>query len=252
MEDFTGHNACYLYKGVSSEKNKRSDIKAKEVVLAPHEGIVSSKIWLKCRIKCLNNKQSTKSGKPKNSWLVGKVKCGNCGYALTVAKAKTKWGRYFVCSSRLNQKLCKGVGKTIYADLLEQYMLTAIKKKLSGFQELTYDDSENVNPKLNENKILLSRLENEIKQLLEKVSTANDVLMTYINEKIVLLDTQKNELKKEIYKISSNVEEGSMRVIKNHVNQWEELSFADKQAVVDTLVQVIYIADDRIEITWNV
>ncbi len=43
-----------------------------------------------------------------------------------------------------------------------------------------------------------------------------------------------------------------MRVIKNHVNQWEELSFADKQAVVDTLVQVIYIADDRIEITWNV
>lgn len=252
VEDFTGHNACYLYKGVSSEKNKRSDINAKEVVLAPHEGIVSSKIWLKCRIKCLNNKQSTKSGKPKNSWLVGKVKCGNCGYALTVAKAKTKWGRYFVCSSRLNQKLCKGVGKTIYADLLEQYMLTAIKKKLSCFQELTYDDSENVNPKLNENKILLSRLENEIKQLLEKVSTANDVLMTYINEKIVLLDTQKNELKKEIYKISSNVEEGSMRVIKNHVNQWEELSFADKQAVVDTLVQVIYIADDRIEITWNV
>ncbi len=252
VEDFTGHNACYLYKGVSSEKNKRSDINAKEVVLAPHEGIVSSKIWLKCRIKCLNNKQSTKSGKPKNSWLVGKVKCGNCGYALTVAKAKTKWGRYFVCSSRLNQKLCKGVGKTIYADLLEQYMLTAIKKKLSGFQELTYDDSENVNPKLNENKILLSRLENEIKQLLEKDSTANDVLMTYINEKIVLLDTQKNELKKEIYKISSNVEEGSMRVIKNHVNQWEELSFADKQAVVDTLVQVIYIADDRIEITWNV
>lgn len=252
VEDFTGRNACYLYRGSSSGANKRSDLNDKDVVLAPHEGFVSSKVWLKCRIKCLNNKQSTKSGKPKNSWLVGKVKCGNCGYALTVAMAKTKWSRYFVCSSRLNQKLCKGVGKTIYADLLEQYMLSAIKKKLSEFQELTSDANESVNPKLNEDKIRLNKLEDEIKQLLEKVSNANDVLMKYINEKIVLLDAQKSELKKEIYKISSNVEEGSMRVIKNHVDKWEELSFDDKQAVVDTLIQVIYIAGDKIDITWNI
>ncbi|MDF2801138.1 MAG: hypothetical protein K0S61_1041 [Anaerocolumna sp.] len=68
-------------------------------------------------------------------------------------------------------------------------------------------------------KIRLSRLEDEIKQLLEKVSNANDVLMKYINEKIVLLDTKKNELKKEIYKISSNVQESSMRVIKNHLDK---------------------------------
>lgn len=252
VEDFTGHNACYLYRGASSGVNKRSDLNDKDVVLAPHEGLVSSKLWLKCRIKCLNNKQSTMSGKPKNSWLVGKVKCGNCGYALTVARAKTKWGRYFVCSSRLNQKLCQGVGKTIYADLLEQYMLTAIKKKLSEFQQLTFDNNENVNPKLNEDKIRLSRLEDEIKQLLEKVSNANDVLMKYINENIVVLDAQKNELKKEIYKLSSNVQESSLRVIKNHVDKWEELSFADKQAVVDALIQVIYIAGDKIDITWNV
>ena len=82
--DFTGYNACYLYKGTVSTSRKQSDLSEKEIVLAPHKGFIPSKTWLACRIRCLNNGQSTKTCKPKNSWLVG--------------KAKTKWGRYFVCS----------------------------------------------------------------------------------------------------------------------------------------------------------
>ena len=85
--DFTGYNACYLYKGTVSTSRKQSDLSDKEIVLAPHKGFISSKTWLTCRIRCLNNRQSTKTCKPKNSWLVGKVKCGKCGYALTIRKA---------------------------------------------------------------------------------------------------------------------------------------------------------------------
>ena len=73
---------------------------------------------LACRIRCLNNRQSTKTCKPKNSWLVGKVKCGKCGYALTIRKAKTRWGRYFVCSqSGSRGSNCTGAGCTVYADV---------------------------------------------------------------------------------------------------------------------------------------
>jgi len=33
---------------------------------------------------------------------------------------------------------------------------------------------------------------------------------------------------------------------------WETLSFEGRQAVVDTLIKVISIADGNIEITWNI
>ncbi len=252
IEDFTGSNACYLYKGATSETSKFNNLADKDLVLAPHEGVISSKVWLKCRRKCLNNKQSTKPLKAKNSWLVGKVKCGKCGYALTVAKANTKWGRYFVCSNRLNMKTCEGVGKTIYADILEQYMLAAIKKKLEEFNELTADDELGTNPKLNEEKIRLSRLEDEIEQLLNKVGCANETLMKYINEKIEVLDAERAELKKEIYKLSSAANDNNFIVVKNHVDKWSDLTFSDRQAVVDALISIIYITGDQIEITWKI
>ena len=58
------------------------------------------------------------------------------GYALTIRKAKTKWGRYFVCSQSGNHGNCKGAGCTIYADVLEEYMLGAIKERLSEFHTM--------------------------------------------------------------------------------------------------------------------
>ena len=45
--------------------------------------------------------------------------------------------------------------------------------------------------------------------------------------------------------------EGKVKQITNHVNTWQTLSFEGRQAVVDTLVKVIRIADSNIEITWN-
>ena len=149
-------------------------------------------------------------------------------------------------------KTCEGVGKTIYADILEQYMLAAIKKKLKEFNELTADDELGTNPKLNEEKIRLSRLEDEIEQLLNKVGCANETLMKYINEKIEVLDAERAELKKEIYKLSSAANDNNFIVVKNHVDKWSDLTFSDRQAVVDALISIIYITGDQIEITWKI
>ena len=49
----------------------------------------------------------------------------------TIRKAKTKWGRYFVCSqSGSRGSNCTDTGCTVYADVLEEYMLGAIKERL--------------------------------------------------------------------------------------------------------------------------
>lgn len=248
--DFTGYNACYLYKGTVSDTRKQCDLTDKEIVLAPHMGFIPSKTWLACRLRCLNNRQSTKTCKPKNSWLVGKVKCGNCGYALTIRKAKTKWGRYFVCSQSGN--ICKGAGCTIYADVLEDYMFKAIQTKLSEFKELSAVAEENVSQRSTEKKIRLTQIDEEINELLSKVAGANNVLMKYINDKISELDAARQTLQEELLVETVTDTTGKVKQITNHVDKWDSLSFEDKQAVVDTLIKVIRIANGNIEITWRI
>ncbi len=76
--------------------------------------------------------------------------------------------------------------------------------------------------------------------------------MKYIDEKVSELDTQRKVLQEEI--VTANVTDtaGRLMQITNHVKAWETLSFEDRQAVVDTLIKVIRIADGNIEITWNI
>ena len=254
VSDFTGRNACYLYKGTASTTRKQCDLTDKEIVLAPHEGIVSSRDWIKCRIRCLNNRQSTRTCKPKNSWLAGKVKCGNCGYGLTIAKADTKWHRYFICAtaSATKKAKCGGTGGTVYADVLEEYMLKAIRERLAEFQTLSKHEEHRISPKVNEHKIRLTEIDKEIEDLLSKVVGANAILMQYINNKVEALDAERRRLQEETISLTHQPDNNSMNVITNHTLNWEETAFTDKQAVVDALIKVITIADGNIEITWNI
>lgn len=252
VSDFTGCNACYLYKGTVSKTRKQCDLADKEIVLAPHKGFIPSKTWIACRIRCLNNRQSTKTCKAKNSWLAGKVKCGNCGYALVVRKAKTKHGRYFVCSCAGNSGACKGTGCTIYADVLEEYMLNAIRDKLSEFKKLSSGKDAGANPQLSKTKIRLTQIDEEINGLLSKVANANSVLLKYINDKISELDTERQTLQEELLSLTVSKAGDKIGQITDHVGKWDKTSFEDKQTVVDTLIKVIKIANGNIEITWKI
>ena len=254
VSDFTGYNSCYLYKGEISKTRKQYDLTDKEIVLAPHEGIVSSRDWIKCRIRCLNNRQSTRTCKPKNSWLVGKVKCGKCGYGLTIVKADTKWHRYFICSTALATKKaeCTGTGGTVYADVLEAYMLQAIRERLAEFHTLSKQEDHHTNPRINANKIRLAEIDKGIENLLSKVAGATPVLMEYINKEAEALDAERKQLQEETLSLTHQSDSSSLSMISDHVQKWEETTFEDKQAVVDTLIKVITIADDKIEITWNI
>ena len=254
VSDYTGYNACYLYQGTVSKTRKQLDLTDKEIVLAPHQGIIPSGDWLKCRIRCLNNRQSTKTCKATASWLAGKVKCGKCGYGLTIVKANTKWHRYFVCAAALATKKenCQGTGGTIYADVLEEYMLNAIRNKLSEFKTLSQKKKKQINPKINKNKIRMSEIENEINDLLSKVVGANAVLMQYVNERVEGLDTERKKLQEENISLTCNQDKQNFDVISSHVQDWDNVSFEDKQSVVNALIKVIHIADGKIEIMWNI
>jgi len=73
-----------------------------------------------------------------------------------------------------------------------------------------------------------------------------------VNEKIEALDTERRRLQEEVLSANHNQGKTNMDAITDHVEQWDDTSYENRQAVVDTLIKVIHIADGNIEITWNI
>ena len=127
-EQFDGIHGCYLYQGRDAQADKLQNLKGHMLVVAPHEGLVSSEQWLNCRIKLMRNKTIQANRKAVNTWLAGKVKCGNCGYALMSIKIQSG-KQYLRCTKRLNNKACPGCGK-VYTEDVESYVYKEMVRKL--------------------------------------------------------------------------------------------------------------------------
>ena len=254
-EDFAGIFGCYLYSDKDAGGRKQCHLEGQHIVLAPHEGIIPSDIWLKARIKCLNNKQVTKPIKAKNSWLVGKVKCGKCGYAMTIKKCKLKTRvlRYFICSHKIQTNKCEGVSG-IKADEFEAFILNEMREHLKEFEIKAAPQKSAENPKIHEINVKLEQIQQEIDSLLDKVASATPVLMEYINKKVEDLDAQAAEYRKQLAELSplDNAPKTNVKQIQNAMDKWDDLSFDDKRAVVDQLIIVIKVTQTTCDITWKV
>ena len=248
--DFIGTNGCYYYKGKDSTGRKHMNLERNHLVLAPHEGIIPSELWLKCRAKCLAAKQVRPYQKAKNTWLAGKIKCGVCGYALVDKHYKTRRSRYFLCSNKMNSKACEGPG-TIYSDDFEQLIYKQMEKKLTQFQTLHKRKRSMANPQLTTLNVELMQVEEEIKSLIAKLSDADDALFRYINRRITELDGKKQEIGVKISELKMR-QDTDVRVINAHLTAWDNLSFEDKRQTVDQLIKVIHATSDTIKIEWRI
>ncbi|MDR1627775.1 MAG: recombinase family protein [Oscillospiraceae bacterium] len=251
VSDFIGTNGCYLYTNEENRNKPKSIIRIKNkiLVLAPHEGIISSQEWLQCRIKSLANKQFHR-GKGKHSWLIGKVRCGLCNSSLTIA-ANLAGTKYFRCRGKYNEKNgC--LLRTVRVDSLEPHVFQEMKNKLSEFKILCRQKNRVSDPKINKHKIRITQIDKEIESLLEKVAGANSILMKYINEKIEILDIERKQLQENILILSKGNSGTDVGKISDYINQWNKINFDEKYQVVDCLIKVIHVKDGKLEITWKV
>ena len=248
--DFIGTNGCYYYKGKDSTGRKHMNLEGNHLVLAPHEGIIPSELWLRCRAKCLAARQVRPYQKAKNTWLAGKIKCGVCGYALVDKHYPTRKFRYFLCSNKMNSKACGGPG-TIYSDDFEQLVYEQMQKKLAQFQSLHKRKRSLVNPELTTLNVELMQVETEIGSLMGKLGDADEILFRYINHRISELDEKKQELGRKVSELKLR-QDVDVREISNHLTGWDELTFEDKRQTVDQLIQVINATSDKVKITWRI
>ena len=249
--DFEGGNGCYLYQGRDVAENKNTQLRDQILVLAPHKGFVPSSIWLKCRKKLMNNTTFQSGRKARNTWMAGKVKCGRCGYAL-MSVGNSTGTQYLRCSKRADNKSCEGCGKLKTHDF-ESFIFGEIAKKMSQFESLIGGNEDRVDPRITSLQIELAKVDEEIEKLLDTLSGANPILLSYANSKIEALDTKRQNLVKEIADLSAEVmSPRQIRELSNHIHNWENISFEDRRKVVDGLITQIRATSEYVQIEWKI
>jgi len=250
-EDFIGTNGTYLYSG-TTKKRKTVSLEGHTLVLAPHEGLIDSQTWLKCRVKCLNNHSVARPIKAKVTWLAGKIKCGCCGYALTakIYHCKTKSdNRYYLCSNKYHAGGCSF--GSLNADKVDEIVFREMQKKLSEFKVLRKQETEKLNLTSLKIRERIAEIETEISSLLDKLTVANTTVAEYINSRISSLDSEKKELYKELSQADSSAK-NTAEILSDYFSHWDDLTISEKITVVDIIIEKIVATEEEIQIIWKI
>ncbi len=206
------------------------------LVLAPHEGIVPSDIWLTCRKKLMNNMKIQPARKATHTWLAGKIKCGKCGYALM--SAHSNGILYLRCTVHADSKACPGCG-CVKLHELEAVVYGAMVKKLKDFKTLTgRNKAAKISPKLTAKRLELAQVESEIKKLLDTLTGASPILLSSMPTAKLRNWTQGGSpLPMRLQNSSADaVPMEKIESISGYLDDWENVSFLDKRQVVDALI----------------
>ncbi|NRR05572.1 hypothetical protein HP570_25495 [Brevibacillus sp. RS1.1] len=89
--------------------------------------------------------------------------------------------------------------------------------------------------------------------LVDSLTGANNVLLSYVNVKIAELDSHKQSLVKEIAELTvETISPEQVQQISGYLDTWETVSFDDKRRVLDLLVTTVEATSDKMNITWKI
>ena len=250
--DFAGINGCYYYKGRGNDTDKQHSYDGHRIVVAPHAGFIPADLWLAVNKKFMGNKQFQPARKASNTWLAGKLKCGRCGYALSIAKSGAH--QYLRCNLRLANRECEGGGPMRLSEM-EALIYAAMVEKLKAFKVIQGQiKSAKANPKLTAKQAELARVESEIDNLIDSLKDASSTLMSYVNAKIEELDTKRRDLSRSVaaMTIESSVSPERIAAISDYLGNWDNISFDEKRQVADALITRVRATSENVAIEWKI
>lgn len=251
---FDGIHGLQMYGKTKHTADDMSDMK---VVVMAHEGIVNSDIWIKCQKKIERNKRIGNSISNSTSWIGGKIVCKKCGRTMTVTRGgKRKDGtqtRYFSCTGKSHNRICKGAKVTLYADSLEDMVYNLISEKLETLKgsrkKVSTDNSSKIN--------LLKNRISEIKQSQDKLvnmllnNEFDNDMIALLNEKAKKLSMERQELAEKVEKLEN--EENEIISVINLSKKWKTANTEERKAVCNVLIHKIFISEDgNCEVVWNI
>lgn len=254
ITEFDGAHGLQIYGKTKHSTDDWSDMKA---VVMSHEGIINSDTWLNCQKKLEKNKQIGNTISNSTSWLGGKIVCQSCGRTMTVTKGgKRKDGsqtRYFSCTGKSQNRICKGTKNPVYADSLEDMVYELISEKLNTLKccrkKISTDNTNQIN--------LLKNRISEIKKEQEKLVNLlmNDSIETdminLLNERAKKLAEEKAEVLSKIDTLEN--EESEIISAINLSKKWRTANYEERKTVCNILIHKILINEaGNCEVVWNI
>jgi len=251
--DFIGENGCFLFGKRPSNERKYTNVENHTLSIGLHKGIIDSHTFLLCQYKMDNNKQIKNTGKGKNSWLSGVLKCGFCHYSMSALVDKRYNNKYFICRKK-SINVCKGHSKVIYMDKIETIIEKAMyeKIKLLKNQNIDININKNINLQINKIKLQIAEKNKQIENMINQLINANEIVTKYMNDKISELDREKQILIKQMEQEQlKNIEQIPIDDLYKRINNWNNLDFENKKLTCKSIIKKMWLFDDNeFEIEW--
>lgn len=241
LEEYDGTASAHIVGKRTASERKYTKLKDHVLSLTNFEGIIPSDIWLKCQHKLEQNTQIKNTGKGKYTWLSGYIKCGKCGYALTVKCARD--GRYYLGCSGHAMHTCDVTSFYVSLDEIENAITAEIEEVICKSKDIDLQIDETSTG--DNEKQLLADIEKKIKNLTDALAEASPVSMKYINKEMEQLDSQKSIiLERCIFKSDDRKKYEDI--------EFSKLSFEDKKLVLGSYIDKILILGDSVDVVWKV
>lgn len=242
LEDFDGSFSAHVVGKRTGNVRKYTDLEEHVVSLTNFPGRIPSDIWLACQHKLDKNRQIGNSGKGKHTWLSGLLKCGKCGYSLSVRQWKER--KYLYCSGRSNLHICDKKSFTQSPGEIEYEVQEELEKILEECNEKQAEIADDSTEIKRQQEIL--EIDEKIQRLIMRISEASEISMKYMNEELEQLDSRKTELLNECKKPEKDKRRDFQEIV------FSQLEFEEKKLVAQAFIEKIMVYDDVVEIIWKV
>ena len=137
-------------------------------------------------------------------------------------------------------------------DEIEEIVFEAMKKRL---ESLVIAKSEKVKPdsEVENIKVEMIRLDEEIRKLMDKLADADAVLFEYIQNRVKTLHAKKSEFEEKLRSKTRKHKEIDTAPLTNPMSRWDSLTTEEKHALAVTMLDVVYVSDENgIDIRFSV
>ena len=255
VKEFIGIYGCYTYApggcaDSEHKKDKFAHMDKLSVTIAPHEGVIDSDTWLRCQYRLDSNRVFKGAGKGSYTWLSGIMKCGYCGYAMTVSNNMKKNTFYLSCGGR-KRGICFERKEAIQTFELEKIVEMQLFERMKTILEsekalVPVEDSK----KVNDLKIKMVEVQQRIDALTESIASLSVKVIAEVNKKIEQEIEKKDSLAAELEEAlrEQRSKNYSQYNIEEYINNWEDYDTEEKKRVARIFIDKVIVKDGDIQV----
>lgn len=248
---YDGVHGLFLHGYHNNKKGVKPFIK-----VGYHEGLIDSETWLAVQDKKSRNRKIPSNKTSVNSWLTGIVKCAHCGYAPFIVSSwntkHTRQYRYYHDTGFRRFGGCLRQTWNTRPDDVEQAVFKAMNERIKTL-EIAKKKREKPSAEVEKINAELAACDEEIRDLMDKLPKADNVLFDYIQNRIAELHEKKTALEKKLNQRQRKRKEIDTKPLSEPLKKWDSLTLEEKHEVAATMIDVVKVSDENgIEIEFSI